>query len=244
MNLNTAKVIILFLCSIVAISSKATTWGGTQVNDPIKEGETCDVYQPASYGSYIYHWSSKYDQVFWPLTDEHGIWFCNKSGFTAFIGDFEGISENEKYDITKYLQKNYKGKGDIESKLVLIEGIYSLRNTDHSFKNKLLRVLSRWYQNLGQIEKANDYRRKAFVDIKVKLRTKLPEGQKLEYLYLAANYSRLFGEIDESDKYIKQLITATKNLEDKKLKGFSEYLTKLANETKYIQPGGRLHPEK
>ncbi len=242
--MKTAKVIILFFCSILAISSKATTWGGTQVNDPIKEGETCDVYQPASYGSYIYHWSSKYDQVFWPLTDEHGIWFCKKSGFTAFIGDFEGISENEKSDITKYLQKNYKGKGDIESKLVLLEGIYALRNTDDGFRNKLLRVFSRWYQDLGQIEKANDYRRKAFVDIKVKLQTKLPEGQKLQYLYLAANYSRLFGEIDESDKYIKQLITATKNLENKKLKGFSAYLTKLAKETKYIQPGGKLHPEK
>lgn len=51
--------------SVVILASQsvfATTWGEAEVADPILTGETCQVSEPASYGSYIYHWPSKYDR--------------------------------------------------------------------------------------------------------------------------------------------------------------------------------------
>ena len=89
------KVVISLLLIFCPLAVYSTTWGELEVDDPILEGEKCAVHQPASYGSYIYRWPSKYDQVFWPLTDSHGIWFCQESGFTAFIDDFADLSPEE-----------------------------------------------------------------------------------------------------------------------------------------------------
>jgi len=242
--MNNCKIIIFFLFSIYCIPSLATTWVEIEVDDPIKKGSVCEVHEPASFGTYIYQWPSKYDQVFWPLIDRNGIWYCRESGFTAFIGDFEDLSYEEKEAISKYLIEKKNIGDDIKSKLILLEDIYSLRNIGEEFKNKLLRVLARWYQDIGELEKANEYRKKALNWIKKKLGSELTENQQLGYLYLAANYSRLFGAVDESDQYITQFMTVAKNLKDKELEGFSEYLSELINETKYIEPKGKLDPQK
>jgi hypothetical protein len=74
---------------LLSLEASATTWGEPQsVPDPLRQDAICKVAEPMSYGSYIYQWPSKYDQVFWPLTVPNGIWFCPESGFAAFIGEF------------------------------------------------------------------------------------------------------------------------------------------------------------
>lgn len=221
----------------------ATTWAGTQVNDPIVATAKCKVSEPMSSGSYIYHWPEKYDQVFWPLTDENGIWFCAESGFTAFIDDFKDIPASEKKLIAVYLKENYKGEKTIEAKLKLLEGVYSLRKKDYEFENRLLRVLARWYQNLGNVDTANAYRKRALQGIQLHLQTNLSEARRLEYLYVAANYSSLFGDIQASEKFLTELKQAIEQLKDKKLSGFAKYLSELAKETPQIKPGERLDPK-
>ncbi len=235
-----ASFIVLMTFTLVA---KATTWGESEVDDPILEGEKCSVHEPASYGGYIYRWPSKYDQVFWPLTDHHGIWFCEKSGFTAFIGDFSDLNPDEIETIKEYLVENHPKDSSIETKLTQLEKIYSLRNTDKDFNNKLLRVLARWHQDLGNTDKANKYRREAFVGVKQALQTGLDEIQNLEYLYLAANYSRQFGDIKGSDDYISKLVLALDDIKNEKSKGFAEYLKELYPDTIHIKSGGILDPE-
>jgi hypothetical protein len=111
--------ILLYILLVFPISTQATTWGETEVDDPILDGEKCSVHEPASWGGYIYRWPSKYDQVFWPLTDIHGIWFCENSGFTAFIGDFDELSDIEVGHIKELLKAEYKPPVTIESKLAL-----------------------------------------------------------------------------------------------------------------------------
>jgi hypothetical protein len=237
------RVMVALLLSLLATSAFATTWAPSEVDDPIGKGKKCDVSEPMSSGSYIYSWPEKYDQVFWPLTDENGIWYCKGSGFTAFIGDFENITGDEKAAISQYLKDHRKkGKIGIESKLALLEGIYALRRIDEEFKSKLPRIFARWYQNLGQIDKANEYRKKSLADIKEKLATELPEALKLEYLYVAANYSRLFGDVAGSDQYLARLKAAAAELKDKELEGYAGYLLELAGETGHIKPGGILDP--
>ncbi len=226
----------------LTLVAKATTWGESEVDDPIFEGEKCSVHEPASYGGYIYSWPSKYDQVFWPLTDHHGIWFCEKSGFTAFIGDFSELSPTEVTKIKGYLLKNPPKDSSIQTKLSLLEEFYSIRNTDKAFNNRLLRVLARWYQNLEDIDKANTYRKEAFSSIQLQLKGELDEYQRLEYLYLAANYSKQFGDQKASDKYISELISSIGNVNSENTKGFAEYLQELYPDTNHIIEGGVLDP--
>ncbi len=234
---------VLIFLLIFPYVSDATTWVKTEVNDPIIEGETCSVYQPASYGGYIYHWSSKYDQVFWPHITKNGIWSCQKSGFTALIGDFKGMSSSEVQQIKAYLRDNPPKDDSIQSKLVLLEDIYKMRNMDDSFNNKLLRILARWYQSLEELDKANKYRQRALDGIILALKKNLSETQKIEYLYLAANYTRQFGMNEVSDTYLTQLDSVIEDFENNDEAGYAEYIKKLSLDTEYIKNGGVIDPE-
>ena len=231
-----------FILALIPLFTRATTWGNSEVKDPIVEGQTCFVHEPASYGGYIYNWPSKYDQVFWPLTEEYGIWFCEKSGFTAFIGDFESLTVEETQRIKQFLSENPPKDSSIQTKLFLLEKLYSMRQKDNAFANRLLRVLARWNQELGNPVKADEYRKAAFDSIKLQLTKGVDGYQKLEYLYLAANYSKQFGDEEAAEKYLALLQQAIKNIEDEKVKGFADYLSELAQDTKFITKGGLLDP--
>lgn len=231
---------------ILAFSSPgahAITWGKKTVPDPLADRKECAVQEPGSYGSYIYEFESKYDQVFWPMTDSGGIWFCEHSGYTAFIGDFNDETPTQKAAIAEWLKQNYRGDRSIQGQLRLLEGIYSLRGGTEESRNHLLRVLARWQQSLGNVEAANVYRRQAFDGIKVALNGKLEEERTLEYLYLAANYARQFGDAAASDRYLAQLSAAITGIKNKKLTEFGRYLAALAKQTPSIQPGGVLDPQ-
>ena len=230
------------LGSIFSFDSHSTTWGKSEVSDPIIEGKTCSVQEPMSSGSYIYHWPSKYDLVFWPLTDQNGIWYCLESGFIAFMGDFEDLSEQEIKRIAQYLGENKNRVLSETSKLELLENIYALRDKEQIFKNRLLRVLAYLYEEADEIVLANEYREKALSDIEQVLKRDIGEYNKLEYLYLAANYHRQLARTKESDIYISRLEEAIDNLKDQELKGFAEYLTELLKATKDISAGGILRP--
>jgi len=176
------------------------------------------------------------------MTDLGGIWFCEHSGFTAFVGDFKDVTPTQKTAIAAWLKQNYRGDRSIQGQLRLLEGIYALRGRNEEFRNHLLRVLARWHQSLGKVEAANRYRRQAFNGIKVALNGKLEEERALEYLYLAANYARLFDDATASDRYLAELSAAIAGIKNEKLNGFARYLAALAKQTPSIQPGGILDP--
>lgn len=238
------KIVAVFVIVLSVQNVSATTWGESEVPDPILTSKKCNVHSPMSYGGYIYQWPSKYDQIFWPYTDQNGIWFCEHSGFISFMSDFDKISKSEKKSIAKYLKQSFKGKKDIKSKLELLEKIYQLRNKDEEFKNRLTRTLAYWYEQLKNIEKANSYRKTALTEIEQYLKQDISEARKFEYLYLAANYHRQFGNPESSDKYLKLLRTKiSKQEKDNKLKDFADYLLKLSEDTQYITPDGVLMPK-
>ena len=220
----------------------STTWGESEVDDPIIKGKKCAVHEPASYGSYIYSWPSKYDQTFWPHTDDQGIWYCSESGFIAFIGDFEEISESEIIKINAYLKGKAVDVSKVEEKLKHLENIYSLREKDKHFNNHLVRTLAYLYERNNNQLIANRYRARALEEIETDLLTDSNEYQKLTYLYVAANYSRQLGNYEKSDSYLENLISAISSIQDKELEGFGEYLTELLSHTPYIEKGGNLMP--
>ena len=236
------------ICLIGNVSVMAARFLESTVDDPIAPGKTCDVDQPVSFGSYIYELPSKYDLVFWPLTSEKWVWHCEHSGFTAFGRDFK-ITDKERQDIRDYLASTYDGGADAVSRLRLLEGIYELREKDAHFRNLTLRVLARRYQELGYIEKANEYRRIALMQIRDLLLTDLELRRKLEYLFIAANYARQVDDRDASDEYLSQLTKTIDQMssevkeQNENLAGQARYLLSVAAHTVLITPGGPLEPD-
>jgi len=197
----TLKYLFIF-CFFITFQSYATTWGESEVEDPIEPEFKCKVQEPASSGSYIYHWPSKYDQVFWPLTAPQGIWYCKNSGFIAFIGDFEEITKEEKIKISQYLKESdQKNIDNLTSKLELLEALYSLRNKDDEFNNRIKRVFAYLYEQEGQLELANSYRKSALEEINAFLKTDLSEYKNLEYLYVCSGQLIPDSKLDRSSAF-------------------------------------------
>jgi hypothetical protein len=238
-----AALLILLLSS----NAFAITWGRPEERpDPVIDGATCAVSEPMSWGSYIYHWPSKYDQVFFPLTDEHAIWFCRESGFTAFIGDFE-LTPEEKAALVAHLPQVYHRQDDrtpdTSVLLQLLQESYGQRRVDREFRIRLLRVLAYDYDaGLQDYETAARLRKEALVLIVDALGTELEEGKRLEYLFVAAAYYREFGDVGSSDAKLAELNSALQGSTDEEVKGYVEYLSELQRDVARITPGGPLAP--
>jgi len=66
-----AKLSIMLLVVALAFSTVwSTTWADQEFVCPVCQ--TKNIFGVVtSYGSYIYQWPSKYQYIFWPLTDGH-----------------------------------------------------------------------------------------------------------------------------------------------------------------------------
>ena len=235
---------LLCLLFVLSFNLFAITWGESQVQDPLLPDSTCKVNEPISSGSYIYHWPSKYDQVFWPLIDPNGIWHCEDSGFIAFIGDFEGLSESEVDTIREYLESSDIQINSQIDTLKHLEKVYSLRKTTEAFQNKFKRVLAYLYEEEGRLDLANEYRAKALAEINAALnQNQLTEYERLEYLYLSANYELQLGNPDQSQIQLKELKSTIENIKDEELVGFGDYLSQLIDDLPKMKSGGKLMPE-
>jgi len=227
------------LCA--AHDARATTWFDTAVTDPLAPEATCTVHEWGSYGSYVYGWPSKYDQVFWPYTDDKAIWYCGTSGFAAFVHDFE-LTPVESERIAAFL-KEHPAPGDAgsASRLKWLEAIYALRDKEPDFRLFLLRLFAYRYEELGDIELANSYRARALAAMQAALQGELREKTRLEYVYVCANYARKLGDPKRSDEYLEQLRTLIAKATPKEAE-YARYLEKLSAETPRIGPGGKLQP--
>ena len=229
---------LLVISLLLPTHALATTSGSKYIADPI-DGSECRVKVVKSYGSYIYQKRSKYDQVFFPYTSRGGVWHCPKTGFTTLYKDTT-ITPSEKQAIKKYLDTNYANKkpGYRPSKLQLLEDIYALRDKPAYFENKLLRVLA----NHHELTKANEYRKLAYDQIVLSLSGDLPTRQQMQYLYLAANYARQFGDVQDSDTYIDRLNTVIDSIKEKREVRYARMLKELVKDTVRITKGGSFVP--
>lgn len=223
----------------------ATTWMDAKVEDPVASGK-CEVRQPASFGSYIYDWPDKYDQVFWPFTAADGIWVCEKSGFVALIGDME-IKPEEKTRIAEYLKahplRKSEGVGTAE-KLERLQAVYALRDLDPAQHNSTMRAIAYQYEAIGDQDRANALRRSVLADMRQTLQdAALPANLRLQYLFVAANYAREFEDAAESDRLLADLEVAIRAAAaDPSLADYADYLKAQLPEARKITPGGKLAP--
>lgn len=232
--------LLVVAAGLHAAPAHATTWVDAEVDDPVANGK-CNVQEPGSYGSYIYEWPEKYDQVFWPFTDPNGIWFCEKSGFIAFIGDME-LKPEEKTRIAAYLTSHPAPRAPtVAQKLDRLEAVYALRDLDAAARLRFARAIAYQFEVLGDQARADRMRRVARDEIKRSLEeATLAADLRLQYLFVAANYAREFGDAAESDRLLADLETALRAAPAEE--GYAQYLKESLDGARKIAPGGKLAP--
>jgi tetratricopeptide (TPR) repeat protein len=220
-----------FVCAIGLIlfsASHATTWGTTKVKDPIGGGY-CVVDEPASSGSYIYDWPSKYDGVYWPFIDHHWIWQCTESGYLSFGNDFEDLNADEIHRIKVYLRKPSSRSG---SDLERLEAIYKIRDKDDRFWAWFYRVKAAILT--GQADQA----RYEALPLLEKTAEGLDPGFELIQLYFViGDYHRRLGQIDIAKEYFSKARTVEWKDKDGDTNVGSEYINALIDERSALFPG-------
>ncbi len=224
----------------------ATTWLEERIKDPVS-GKDCKVQVPGSFGSYVYQWPEKYDQVFWPLTDPDGVWFCPGSGFATFIGDV-ALTDDEKSKVAALLARltSLTEKATHGELLERTEEIYALRRLDVDARARVLRALAYQFQSAGRQSDSDRLRSQAGALMESRLLDRtLPAQLRLQYLFVTANYARERGDTSASDLALaelsRQLAAASS---DEKLIEYAEYLKGLIGPAREISPGGLLAPPK
>lgn len=211
----------------------ATTWAPYEVTDPITR-DLVKAAQPVSSGNYIYHWPEKVDQVFWPYTDDHWLWFSPSSGFIAFGDDFEKLESNEIEGLKTWLATHYDPKAPPESRLQRLlwaEKVYGARGMDDDFWCHFYRLMA--FETRDERETSLAYVRKAIPLLLEKLDSSDEPGAQLEGLYLLSEYNRRLGNEVEAKSYFEQLSAFEV---DEKLAGYKSYVLKIAEEQRSPPP--------
>lgn len=198
----TATALTLFLLGGVAL---ATTWAPSEKTDPLT-GEKVPAQEIMSCGSYIYNWPSKYDLVFWPLTNVKWICLNPKNGYAAFNDDFEELPDAEKKRLANWLSENYNPDNPPQShkeKLAWLEKVYGQRKMDDDFWCRFYRLMA--YVHSEDHKASIAYVQKAVPLLEKKLKSK-PEGiDKLEVLYLLGEYHRRLGNDKKADSFFEEV---------------------------------------
>ena len=221
----------------------ATTWTQTTETDPVAGGK-CVGNNVMSYGGYIYNWPSKYDLVFWPMTDRNFIYYCPESGYAAFGGDFKDITPEDKKALAEWLKVNFKKDQkpptDLQS-LDWLEKLYSVRKMDGRFWSMFHRLRAYDYSENGENEKSLARVRMALPLIEKSLAAGPKDFDLLEAYYLMGEYSRRLGEKEKSKKYFDLAKTAEYKDEDGSVKKGHPYIMELIADSEMAmdKPGER-----
>jgi hypothetical protein len=209
----------------------ATTWAKSKARDPVS-GKNLVVHEPVSSGSYIYSWPGKEDLVFWPMTDDHWLWFNSKSGYGAFGDDFEKLEGDALHRVKTWLAAHYdKSKPPMTrlEKLAWLEQIYDQRGMDDDFWCFFNRLMAFEYSRLDPL-KSLEYVKKTVPMLERQLVNPKSDDARITFLYLLGEYNRRLGNLDASRSYFDQVKSAPyKNDEGETLVG-SPYFVELIEE--------------
>ena len=195
---------LTLMIALLSASASATMFIRVEKRDPIS-GETVTVHDVVSYGGYIYDAPSKYDQVFWPYTDEPWILFCPGTGYASFGDDFEELTEEETTRLSLWLKENYDPSEKATThreKLDWAERVYAQREKDNEFWCHFYRLQA--YMCRDDAGTSLAHVRKALPLLEEKLQ-KAPQGMaRIRVLFLLGEYHRRLGDEQQSRRHFHQ----------------------------------------
>jgi hypothetical protein len=221
-----------------ALPATATTWVEAKVRDPVS-GRTVEVYEPASFGSYIYSWPGKEDQVFWPFTDEAWLRFNPKSGYGAFGEDFESLEGEALERVKAWLADHYDRRKPPRTrleKLAWLEQLYELRGVDDDFRCFYYRLMAFEYSESDPAASL-EYVRKALPLLERQLVIATNADERLPVLYLLGEYHRRLGDAALARDFFDQARAVTYTDEEGVEHVGSEYFNQLIEEREALGPG-------
>ena len=233
------KTILSGLCALLLAvgTAFATTWGESKVKDPVS-GKSIKVHEPMSSGSYIYEWPGKEDQVFWPATDEHWLWFNPKTGYAAFGDDFEKLEGAALERVREWLGKNHdkaRAPDTRREKLLWMEQVYRQRGMDEDFWCFYYRFMAFEFAEADPALSL-EYVRKALPLLERQLLAGQDDFRRLVTLYLVGEYHRRLGDLRSARDYFDQARAATYEDEEGGIHVGSDYINGIIAEREALSP--------
>lgn len=228
------------------------TWAPEEVICPICQTKNTFMV-PMSYGSYIYHYPSKYQLIYWPYTDSPSWHSCKKCRYTAFMGDFKDVPKEKIPDLQKMLQSvslpaqkevpaGEKGWNQpymtitSSDRLLVAEKVYRTLGREETFWAHFYRVLAWHLDHDSKTDEAAEARKKALAILEGWLPKEENAGVRKELLYVCGAMRHFLKQDPEALKLFNEAQKVTYNdpkLDKEKNEGYDGYLSALIKE--YIQ---------
>jgi hypothetical protein len=189
-------VMVLFM-ALGAMTVLGTTWADEEFVCPVcKTKNTFGVIM--SYGTYIYGWPSKYQLIFWPLTDEHVLYSCKKCYLSVLMWDFDELPQEKLQEIQSALKGveikgNYKRYTEIpmSKRLEVAEKVYTVLQKDDNFWLQFHRVKGYHYTAEKNQTKADESRKKA-LDLATRMLNEKDQATPKKELWLISGSMKHF----------------------------------------------------
>ena len=239
-------IFILGIFFILSLRVNATSWGRMERTCPICNHKQT-YYIVISWGTYVYYWESKYQYVYWPLTESRSIYSCQECHFSSYMWDFDSIPDNKIIPLKQYLatvklEKEQEGYIYIPTttRLEIAENVYKILERNENFWCRFYRVMGYHYDEEKNAIQAKASRVKALNIAKDMLSDSLYAEQKKESFFIIAAMYNFIGNKDSALIYLDSaslvtydLSTYKKNKRKKiKTNGADEYLTDLITQYK------------
>ena len=151
----------------LSIPTLFTTWVEKEFLCPVCS--TKNIYRViGSFGTYIYGWPSKYQVIYWPVTDGNSVYCCKKCHLTLFMWDHDDLASEKVAAIRKVLDglevkltfTDY-ARVPMTQRLVIAEKIYQALEMKDEFWCRFYRILGYHYAAENDQAKAELARRNA-----------------------------------------------------------------------------------
>lgn len=223
----------------VAHSAFATTWAPVEVVCPVCKHKNTFM-AVMSFGNYIYQWPSKFQYIYWPLTDTKVLYSCSNCHYTAFMFDFNDAKPDKLAQIKQMLAgEPFEGKYEkytdipMSKRLAIAEKVYQIIGGDDDFWCRFERVKGYHFAAEKKETEAAEARKKA-LNLAEKMRQSNPKSPSEKELALITGGMKYF--LKNHEDAIKDLehgltlkFTAS-DLEREKAEGFDKYLSDVLTE--------------
>jgi hypothetical protein len=250
--------VLAALLFIMASPVLGTTWADIKKKCPICQTE--DTYSEImSYGGYIYEWDSKFQFIFWPDTDEHILYACQKCHFTCRKYDFGRIPADKIGAVKKSLNGTKLSPPDLSKKskwshsnaqychipmterIVIAERVYRELGKDDEWWCTFYRMKGYHFDEADMSREAEEARKNALNLADKMMADKNNKGKLKELLLISGSMKHFLGDLAGAEKDFRKALTSPysdSKLSSGQAKGKEDYLNRLLNE--FLASGASL----
>jgi len=226
----------------------ATTWTEKEFTCPLCA--TRNIFRVImSYGTYIYGWPSKYQLIYWPVTDRNSVYCCKSCHLSMFMWDYEKLAKEKVAEVKKQLAgvsiktpiTDY-AKVPMTVRLEIAEKVYGVLEMKEGFWCRFYRILGYHYAEEKSPDKAVEARKKALQIAQKMFKDKNDEVPAKELLVICGAMKHFLKDDEGANQDLNQALTTAyqnKELDAEKNKNaeanlnafIGEYLGKIKSPT-------------